>query len=807
MKKGQPALAALLLLSALSAIAQTAPPPESGNSGGAPSSESPAPTEPESTPPPQQQPVEELPTIPVPVTEAKEPPPKPEKDAKVLEDVVVTATRRKQSVREVTMTIDAFTGEDLERRGLTQLDDIVRYSPGVMINKYYGPAFQQVQIRGISTGASGRAVGLFLDDIALTNPSIAGTQPDLDAFDLDRVEIIKGPVGTLFGGSALAGALRYIPMRPNLDHVEGRLLFGGTAAAEGHGWVPSYGAMFNLPLGSSFGIRAAGILRATPGVYDDLTSGINRKDVDRVDKINARVLATWLPFEHMRVDGIGYNWRVRNDRLGFADNDQRFERSNTPGPQYSYNNEWYAQLKARYDFDSFGIEALGGYVNKTNDSVAELNRALVTTPSVPSLPVLPIPLTLPLPGLLPTNTVYAFNQIIAGNKAVTGELRLQSSAPSSVGFFLLDGWDWSLGGVYYRADQTNGSPLDAQTPNGVVTAANTFAEADARETAVFGDITRHLFDSFEVNLGLRYFRQVTDVFAKRSPVVSVPPVGPENVESINGQLRANGLNPKVAVKYKLNRNFMAYLGSARGFRYGGLNAVQAAQFREVTNVPLTYQSDYLWSYELGLRTTFFRGALQGDIAVYYIDWQNLQVAQRSELSAFITNAGAARSRGLEGGLRAFLPLGFNVTFNGALTDAALTEPFNQSAGNVTSGDTLPAGTPLPSAPRYTGALTLGYKKFLWGWGLSTSVAATNRSSFYDYLGDPTPEKGFTVFDASFQIDRPDWPFKPSLNFSGTNLTNVRTVITRSRVSLTDSAQQDVFFLQPRMLKATIEARF
>lgn len=714
-------------------------------------------------------------------------------DAQVLEDIVVTTTKRERSVRDVPMSINAFSGDDLEKRGLTQLEDFIRYAPGVMLNKGYGAAFQQIQIRGITTGAAGRPTGLFLDDIALTNPSVAGTQPDLDVFDLERIEIIKGPVGTLFGGSALAGAVRYIPNRPSLDGIEGRLLYGVTSAEEGNGYVPSYGAMYNQPLGDSFAVRVAGILRTTPGVYDDLT--VDQKDVDEIRKINGRVLATWLPLDRLRVDVMAYAWQLRNDRLGFADNDRRFERSNTPGPQFSHNDEYYGQLKAQYDFNAFSVLASGGYVDKANDSLTDVTRAFSEDAANEDEQVL--------------------QEIIAGNQAVTAELRLQSSAASDVGWWLLDDWDWLIGVVDYRADQTVGNPLEVERDGQTTTASRTYAEANAREEAVFADVTRRFGEAWEVNLGVRWFKQITDVYAQRSVVVALP--GPASgPESFTVQQRANGVNPKIALKYQHNRHVGLYVGSARGFRFGGMNAVQAANFGEVTNVPRTYESDFLWSHELGVRLTFFGGHLQADVAGFYIDWQNLQIAQRSDLSNFITNAGAATSQGIDGGIRAFLPWGFNLALNGGHTVAEISQQYDQRQGNVgpggvlpsgNDGDPVPAGTPLPSAPRYTGSATLGYVNFLGPWVVRAAASATHQSEYYNFLGDDVPEEGFTAYDANAQIERPDWWLAPTLNFSVTNLTDEQPVLLRNRVSLTDNSQQDVFFMTPRTIKLNLEVKF
>lgn len=179
----------------------------------------------------------ELATIPVQPEEtgAEEAvPADPESTSTKITEIIVTATKREESVRDVPISIDAFSGEDLAQRGVKDLEGLLKYSPGVILKKGSASDSSNITIRGIGGTSKyfNRTFGLFYQDVSLVNPSLAGAQPDIDPFDMRTVEVLKGPQGTLFGGSALAGAVRYVPTPPSLDEAARRSC-GSTEKREG----------------------------------------------------------------------------------------------------------------------------------------------------------------------------------------------------------------------------------------------------------------------------------------------------------------------------------------------------------------------------------------------------------------------------------------------------------------------------------------------------------------------------------------------------------------------------------------------
>ena len=185
---------------------------------------------------------------------------KPTASSGVLEEIIVTATRRNESVRDIPVSITAFSGDDLVSRGLVDLSQILRYVPGVFLQPGSTPDANQINIRGgsSSTGDFNRPFGLFYGDVPMVNPTFVGTQPEFDPYDMRTVEVLKGPQGTYFGGGALLGAIRYVPNEPSFDGDYGAVSvgYGQTAHTDDINYQTT--GMFNIAAGDRFAFRFAG---------------------------------------------------------------------------------------------------------------------------------------------------------------------------------------------------------------------------------------------------------------------------------------------------------------------------------------------------------------------------------------------------------------------------------------------------------------------------------------------------------------------------------------------------------------------
>lgn len=239
-----------------------------------------------------------------------------------LEEIIVTARKRDESVRDIPTSINAFSGDELVTLGIRTIEEVLQLTPGVTFESGLSSSSTSIIVRGVtndSRGAGPRTVGRFYGDVPLTNPSIAGAEADLDTFDMRTVEVLKGPQGTLFGGSALAGALRYEPNLPQTGKWSGTAGIGGGSMASSDSTSHVYELMLNAPLGDHFALRFAGSDRLLPGYIDDARSG--KKDFNGYRTKQGRIMAAWEATDALRIDAQYLKFEGRLDGYNFVEGD------------------------------------------------------------------------------------------------------------------------------------------------------------------------------------------------------------------------------------------------------------------------------------------------------------------------------------------------------------------------------------------------------------------------------------------------------------------------------------------------------
>ncbi|HEY1127813.1 MAG TPA: TonB-dependent receptor, partial [Roseateles sp.] len=275
-------------------------------------------------------------TIPVPnrETAAAEPSPARAPSSAQLEEIVVTATKREKSAREIPVSITALRGEDLEKIGARDVQDYLMQAPGItLVDSQLGEASgRSFTVRGVgpgdSSGLGNQTMGQFLGDVPLTDPFGNFGAPDLDPYDLSTVEVLRGPQGTTFGASALNGALRYVPKQPEFDRWQARGFVERTQLREG-GTGHTYALGLNAPLGETAAVRASGLLQNAPGLYDNLQRGV--EDADNRRKWSVRGAARWEPTEKFSVNVMALKQQSRvNDVLQADNGEGRFENNRQP---------------------------------------------------------------------------------------------------------------------------------------------------------------------------------------------------------------------------------------------------------------------------------------------------------------------------------------------------------------------------------------------------------------------------------------------------------------------------------------------
>jgi len=259
----------------------------------------------------------------------------PAESITTLNDVTVTSSKRKASVRDTPGSVGVVTGSELEKSGAAGLQDYLKLVPGVTLPEI-GNELSTPIIRGISTsivpGSTQATTGIFLDETSLSDPFIPASVPDINPFDLERVEVLKGPVGTLFGADSLAGAIRYIPRKPQLGEFDAKMLAERYSVADGGTISSTLGGEVNLPLGSEVAVRVVGIYRRYNGLIDDLDSRRDQADVDRSKQTSTRTIATWKPLDRLQFTALYQYQRTYRADESFADQPYRYERADEPFP-------------------------------------------------------------------------------------------------------------------------------------------------------------------------------------------------------------------------------------------------------------------------------------------------------------------------------------------------------------------------------------------------------------------------------------------------------------------------------------------
>jgi outer membrane receptor protein involved in Fe transport len=747
-----------------------------------------------------------------------QPSPKSDPDAVALGDIVVTATKREKSRRDIPASIDAIDGKSLEARGVLSVNEVLEQTPGVTTNSVR-PGDQRIIMRGISTSASPIStvpypVGIFIGDTALNEPYAASITPDLSAFDLAAVEILKGPQGTLFGGAALSGVLRYRLNDPNPYRWEARYFGQGSFPDEGS-VAFTQGAVLNVPLlgdDGDLGLRLAYVRRRYPGVTDDLRPEQAAEDVNEGEGEQFRAALLWRPDDELqlKLTYLDQDYDAPNDLI-IADNaggPRATRGSLIPWPN-SHRFGLY-NLEMQYDWDDVRLISSSSRTEKKRFNIVDVYGGLLGTP----------PDGMPDAVAIPFVTEQA-------SRSFQQELRLQSNGGESL--------EWLVGAYYLhspihyflelnvqalhdlgplanQAQQTLLSVADAlglgaiasQLLSQIVPGSDNLAcelsllcaqtDAKAREKALFFDLTWNPWRPLELSAGARlYETTVAGGFTGQGVGARLVNNGMSPAD-FTTTITERGVNPKLSAKYRFSKDHSIYALANKGFRFGGIQNIPADP---VQNVPGTYKSDSIWNYELGLRTRWFERHLEFDVTGYHIDYKDpLVVLKNAEQINYYDNVGGARSNGVEASLRWLTPIpGVVLSATGGTVDARTTKDFQ--AGNTT----VPAGKPLPGSAEYQyGADLAVFGSPAWPVNVAGLIGYSYVGKTYNDITTDDTVNDYGTVNLGLNLSMPYVKGRPALAVNVSNLTDQT-----APVSLMSIATGGEFYLlnAPR----TITARF
>jgi iron complex outermembrane recepter protein len=621
----------------------------------------------------------------------------------VLEEVVVTAQKFEQKLSETPLSVTAISARNLEALGATQFRDFASTVPSLTFTTS-GVGATQVNLRGITTGNNiSPTVGIYVDEVPYgsSTPFASGAQLALDVglFDVSRIEILRGPQGTLYGASTMGGLLKYVSVVPDVSAF-GATARAGIVSTSGGGVGYDAAAAVNAPLADDkAAVRVSGFYTHDSGFIDNLASG--RDDVNEADVYGGRADLLVKPTDKLSLRLAAFAQDINRDGTASADFglasgepidgdlDQRRLRAEPFEQEFRL-----VSGTLTYDFADVALTSISSYQTVRSHAITDVSAFFV-------------------PALAGNGIVLGSIEVEKQNDTdkFAQEIRLNGSAA------LLD---WSIGAFYTDEDSDQFQTLNSSLPNGAVFPVNLLTvELPSRyeEYAGFGTLTWHVTSKLDLTGGMRYAHnsQHFEQIGSGPLVFSVP----ERTET--GSIDTY----QATIRYRASDRLMSYVRYATGYRPGGPNAV----INDLSGQPLAstvFASDELRSYEAGIKTTSGDGRFGVDGAVYFIEWDDLQInAVRNGLGV-VDNAAAAESKGAELTLTLVPTPRLALVGAFAYIDAELSEDAPDLGGL--------AGDRLPDTPEFTGALSADYSFELGGREafLGTTVRhVTDRVSSYD----------------------------------------------------------------------------
>jgi iron complex outermembrane recepter protein len=579
-----------------------------------------------------------------------------------LSEVIVTAQKREERLVDVPMSIIAVGATELQQRQITDIDELTFAVPGLAVADV--SEGRRVTIRGVSNVAGNASlVGLYLDEADVT--FVSNYQPDISTYDLERVEVLRGPQGTLYGEGSSGGTVRFITHNPVLDSFQ---MTSDVAALFTEGGAPSQriNEMVNVPLiEGEMGLRIAGTFNHMGGWIDQPAA--DRKDINDQNLVDVRVKDLWQvspQFTVVALAEIHRNDRGSDDGENSSGNfTQAFGLTTTPRVQDNFDID---NLTMTYDFTRARLLSSTTYVLR-DETISNYGYIL------------------PLNGSAATTPPYDVLQNPAWllGDTFTQEVRLSSTAT--------DRWQWAVGADYRRLTQEFKEYYYFGLPGPLPTTPDFYnAPILSKSWSVFGDTSYELIDGLTIGGGLRDFhddRSTTGVLLSPTQASA-----PQSATFTN-------VDPRVYLQYKFSKDFNVYASAAKGFRSGGFNGEDQP----------AYTPESVWTYELGTKSFLADGRLSVDVALFdslYKNYQIQGIPKPPEQPINITsNAGNATIEGVELDLAWNPSADWMLGINGDFLHAYFTQI------NATDA-TYDVGDSVDLVPKYQ-LSTTAERKFNW----------------------------------------------------------------------------------------------
>jgi len=680
-------------------------------------------------------------------------------------DIIVTAQKREQRLIDVPQSVSVLSSKLLQETHSDRLDDYFTRIPSASIDEAQaGQA--RIILRGINTGSDATTVATYVDETpygSATGLANGGTlTPDLDPSEVDRIEVLRGPQGTLYGANSLGGLVKYVTVAPSTDGVHASAQAGVEAIDHG-GAGESERASLNIPISSDLAIRGSGFYRKDAGYVDDPNHGNN---VNADKSYGGRISALYHPTEALTVRGSAVLQNLDSDDPNTIDVDLvtlqptlgRYVQSHIVSQPSDIHYRVYNGTGS-YDFGGVTLLSTSSWGNLRQNEVTDAT-ALLGTPS----------------SIAESVIQHRFTQ----------EVRLAGKAPSWL--------DWTVGGYYTREhdailqnlglnDATTGRAIAAASGLELVTLPTSY-----REIAGFANGTIHFGPMFDLTLGGRYSHNKQE----SEEIVGGPLVGP--TPTFVGSSSDNVFTYSVAPSFKPSENLTIYARVAKGYRPGGPNVLPPLA---PADVPHQFGPDTTTNYEVGIKSDLLDHTLSLELTGFYIDWRKIQLLTSVENFGVNINGGKARSKGVEFSATLTPVKGLTLGANGAYVDAYLTQDVPALGGM--------SGDHLPYTAKFSGTLSADYEHPLAGKlngtaGVSWRYTGHRESAFDTETGFGQRRLGaFSQIDAHVGITYDHLRLDAFVR----NLTDSRGVLDLGTVGSAENGAISAAIIRPRSVGATL----
>lgn len=707
-------------------------------------------------------------------------------ESAAMEEVTVTARKRSESMLDIPISINVVSESLIENMGAKDYTDLLGSVPSLTAYQN-GPGRTRISIRGVANGGGNdndtqnqETVGIYLDEIPI---SMGAMNPEFSLFDLERVEVLRGPQGTLYGAGSMTGTIRLVSKKPDFDGVSGKVEANLATISQGTEDYSVKGVV-NLPvIDDVLALRASGYFVENGGYINNVATG--EKDINEGGSKGGRLSALWNATDKLTVNATFIDHSYSDDgRPEDLDRAPELSRDYTSFDGYDDDMTIY-NVAISYDFGWAELVSSSSYFDRTVVNRRSLDDLIAT-----ALP----------PGIIPHELVDTTD-----TEVYVQEFRLASTTD--------DALQWTVGAYFDKKDvyYLNTFPVPGADAILGVDAASFGAPTDnlywgyddltVETYALFGEAYYSIGD-WTITAGLRYFNWKQDISFYQSGMFN----GEANSDT-RPTGKTDGTNPKLNISYDLSEDVLLYAQAAKGFRYGGINGAipvsvcseELAEVQRQGGDTRFFDPDETWNYEFGAKGKAADGRITFNATVFQIDWTDMQTSRSFDCGfGFRENVGQATSQGIELELTAKPMDNLTLSAGGSYTDSTL----DQDVPNLNAE----AGDPAPFVPKLLLSGSAEYSRpisdDIEGFVYASAQYIDDRGTEFDSGNANYREmKGYTTANFRIGVNWQDL----EVSLFGNNLFDSRGVVRSSRRPPFDPDAS--IRVQPRTLGVTVRTHF